>query len=218
MIINSLTTIGTTVYVGANAGVFTSPVDALAWTPANIGYTGSVNAVAVFNNKLIAGTQEDGIIKSNSLSAVSWVKTNTGLNNLKTFALLNKKLLVIVATNKGLYLSTDLAANYAPSNLGLTDSLHVTSLACLLQTIAATQFGGVFMSADTGKTWVAINTGLTSCLLPTWPLSESASASCNYQRGGIHEVAQRLELDGDHRFARWSRNRRQWPPKDNIHV
>ncbi|MCE3227687.1 MAG: heme utilization protein [Bacteroidetes bacterium] len=163
IIINHLYASGNTIFASTNGGVFTSPSSGVIWNAANTGYTDSVNVTVIYNNKIIAGTQSDGLLKSNSVSSISWSKSNTGFNNLEAFAIYNSGNLVIAATNKGLYVSTDLATTYVRRNNGLTDSLHVNCLTFVGPKLyAGTMFGGVFMSADTGKTWTSVNNGLTT--------------------------------------------------------
>lgn len=162
-IINSLTASGGTIYAGTNAGVYTSPDTAPTWTAANTGYNGVTTAVAVFGSKLYIGTAEKGVYRSNSVSSVSWSVFNNGFNNLEGYAVYNDGLLVIAATNKGLFVSKDLAANYVAANNGLNDSLNITSLIFAGSDLyLTTKNGGVFMSADTGGTWMQVNAGLTT--------------------------------------------------------
>ncbi|HVD97399.1 MAG TPA: T9SS type A sorting domain-containing protein [Cytophagaceae bacterium] len=160
-IINGFTTNAGLVYAATNAGVYTSPDASVSWTAANTGLVDTVNAVVVFNNKLYAGNFKRGIYRSTSLSTISWSMFNLGFNNLDTYAVYNSGNLVIVATNLGLYVSRDLAASYQSANSNLTDSLHITSLTFAgTKLYVATQYGGVFVSADTGKSWATANTGL----------------------------------------------------------
>jgi hypothetical protein len=161
--IKSLTANNHIIYASTHNGVYTSPDQSVSWTAANTGYSAQVNATTVYNGKLFAATQEGGVYRSTSLSAINWAVFNTGLNNLETYAIYNSGTLVIAATNKGLFVSNDLAANYTPSNSGLTDSLHITSIAFGGSKLyVATQNAGVFESNDTGLTWTQVNTGLTS--------------------------------------------------------
>jgi hypothetical protein len=160
--INGLTTGGGTVYALTNGGVYTSPDNSVSWTAANTGYSQAVNTLVIYNSKLYSGTQDGGVYRSNSVSTINWAEFNTGLNNLKTYAIHNSNQLVIAATNKGLFVSRDLAANYVRANNGLTDSLHITSIAFAGSKLyVATQNGGVFVSNDTGTTWTTSNAGLT---------------------------------------------------------
>lgn len=159
--INCLFAAGGMIYAATNGGVFISPDSSPSWSAGNTGYTDSTNAVLVFNNKLYAGTNSDGIIKSASVASPNWTKSNTGFNNLIAYTIYNSGQLVIAATNKGFFVSRDLAATYVSSNTGLTDSLHVNCLTISgTKLYVGTMFGGVFMSPDTGKTWTQINTGL----------------------------------------------------------
>jgi hypothetical protein len=150
-------------YASTNSGVYTSPDQNIQWTAAQTGYSGNVMATAVYSGKLFAGTKNDGLYRSSSLTSIDWSEFNTGFNNLETYAIYNSGTLVIAATNKGLFVSNDLAANYMRSNSGLTDSLHITDLSFAGNKLyVSTQNAGVFESADTGITWTQVNNGLTN--------------------------------------------------------
>lgn len=166
--VNSLYASNGVVYASTNNGVYQSPDQTIQWTAANADYTGEVKTTVVYNDKLFAGTKEDGIYRSTSLSTVLWKEFNTGLNNLETYAIYNSGTLVLAATNKGLFVSRDLAANYIRSNAGLSDSLHITALVFGgTKLFASTQNAGVFVSADTGTTWAPANSGLTASHIKT---------------------------------------------------
>jgi len=89
---------------------------------------------------------------------------NVNLNNLKTTAMYTSSVaFVVAATQNGVYVSKDLAANYTAANKGLIDSLHVNDLTMGESLLfAATTNGGVYVSADSGKNWNAASTGLVS--------------------------------------------------------
>jgi photosystem II stability/assembly factor-like uncharacterized protein len=163
-IVYSISNNGTNWYLATNKGVFTSPVGTISWTSVNTGLTTlNVRTVIPFQTRLVAGTDKEGLFKT-SASSINWVANNTSYNNLRTYSMeTSGAAIVIAATEKGVFVSKDLAATYKRANNGLTDSLHVNDLQfadfCVL---AATQNAGVFFTADTGKTWIAINNGLTN--------------------------------------------------------
>jgi len=163
-IINAISNNGTTWYLATNKGVFTSPVGVINWTAANSGLkTLDVKAIVPFQTRLVAGTSKEGIFKTPA-SAINWVENNTSFNNQVTYAMVTSgDNIVITATEKGVFVSKDLAATYKRANNGLTDSLHVNDLTfadiCVL---AATQNAGIFFTADTCKTWIQINNGLSN--------------------------------------------------------
>ncbi|HXA01736.1 MAG TPA: T9SS type A sorting domain-containing protein [Cytophagaceae bacterium] len=160
-VVNGFTSNAGLVYAATNDGIYTSPDASVSWTATNTGLADTVTSVCTFNNKLYAGSKNDGIFRSSSLSPISWSMFNTGFNNLQAYTVYNSGLLVIVATNKGLYVSRDLAASYKASNTGLTDSLNVTCLTFAGSRLyVGTKNGGIFVSSDTGKTWATANVGL----------------------------------------------------------
>ena len=148
---------GSTAYAATAGGVFTSSASSFSWTAQNTGLPAdTINALAVFDNKLISGTAKSGVYIS-PLGAISWTERNTGFNNLKTYALYANGSLIIAATEKGIYVSRDLAVSYTLSNTGLLDSLNVTCLTFVGTKLFAGTKTGVYQSADTGKTWQSSN-------------------------------------------------------------
>lgn len=160
--INNIALVSGALYASTNAGVFKNPLN-FNWTSNNTGITAdTINAVIGFGSKLFAGSLHGGIYSRNAASD-TWAATNTGLNNLKTSALLcADTLLIFVGTEKGVYISRDLAASYKLSNNGLEDSTHVTDFAFKQgKLFATTANAGVFVSTDTGTTWTSFNSNLT---------------------------------------------------------
>lgn len=162
-VIRSISNNGTTWFLATDKGVYSSATGTINWVAQNSGLgTLDVNTVVPFQTRLIAGTNIEGIYKT-AASAISWTANNTGFNNLVTYSMeTSGAFVVIAATEKGVFVSKDLAATYNRANNGLTDSLNVTDLNFFKTKLyATTKNAGVFMSADTGKTWTTFNAGLT---------------------------------------------------------
>lgn len=163
--VRSISNNGTTWFLATDAGVFQSAIGAVTWASANTNLTtmdvNVVIPVTFSSSRLVAGTNKEGIFKT-STSSISWAENNTSFNNLETYSMATSGAQVIIAaTEKGVYRSTNLATTYQRANAGLTDSLNVTGLEFLgTNLFASTKNDGVFMSADTGKTWAAFNSGL----------------------------------------------------------
>ena len=148
-------------FLTTNKGVYTSTTGA-TWAPANSGLTTvDVTVVLGFRTTVVLGTRKEGIYTTPA-SALNWVSRNTNFNNLETYALESSgERIVVAATEKGVFVSRDLASTYVRANKGLSDSLNVTYLKFYGSSLyASTQNGGVFVSADTGKIWTALNAGL----------------------------------------------------------
>jgi len=151
-------------YIASDSGIYSSPANAIAWTKISGTFTkDAFTTINPFRALLVAGTANDGIAK-NAKSPVKWAWVNTNFNNLKTTAFHSQARLIVAGTEKGLFVSKDLATNYARGNKGLTDSLNVTDIAQAGNYLfATTKNAGVFVSDTTGVlNWTAINTGLTN--------------------------------------------------------
>lgn len=148
-------------FLTTNKGVFTSTTGA-TWTAANTGLaTTDVTVALGFRSTVLLGTRKEGIYTAPS-NTLNWVSRNTNFNNLETYAMeTSGERIVVAATEKGVFVSRDLASSYVRANKGLADSLNVTSLKFFGSSLyASTQNGGVFVSLDTGRTWSALNAGL----------------------------------------------------------
>jgi photosystem II stability/assembly factor-like uncharacterized protein len=165
-VINSISNNGEFWYVATNKGVQGSSSNQILWTELNNGLPTDVNVhvVTLFKKSGIAGTENKGIFKIVNPQTLAWGDANTGFNNLKTSALAtNGSPLIYVATEKGVFVTKNLATSYSRANKGLIDSLHVNDLAIFgSKVFAVTENAGVFVSADSGKVWTAFNNGLTN--------------------------------------------------------
>lgn len=160
--LRSVSSSGSNWYLATDQGAYV--LAANTWTKAGTGLsTNDVTVVLPFRTSLLAGTRKEGIFTAPA-SAITWTARNTNFNNLETYAIEASGVAVVVtATERGVFVSRDLAASYVRANKGLTDSLNVTYLRFLGSKLyASTKNGGVFVSADTGKTWIALNVGLTN--------------------------------------------------------
>ena len=164
--INSISNNGGFWYIATNKGVQVSSSNQILWTELNNGLPTNVNVnvVTLFKKSGIAGTEDKGIFKIVNPQTLAWGEANTGFNNLKTSALAtNGSQLIYVATEKGVFVTKNLATSYSRANKGLTDSLRVNDLAIFgSKVFAVTENAGVFVSADSGKVWTAFNKGLTN--------------------------------------------------------
>jgi photosystem II stability/assembly factor-like uncharacterized protein len=164
--INSISNNGDFWYIATNKGVQVSSSNQILWTELNNGLPTNVNVnvVTLFKKSGIAGTEDKGIFKIVNPQTLAWGDANTGFNNLKTSALAtNGSQLIYVATEKGVFVTKNLATSYSRANKGLTDSLHVNDLAIFgSKVFAVTENAGAFVSADSGKVWTAFNNGLTN--------------------------------------------------------
>ena len=162
--IYSLSNDGTQWYAASDKGVYTSGTTEITWSAMNAGLpTTMVKTIEPFKAGLVCGTVNKGIFKM-PLPFTSWTEMNVNFNSLKTTAMYTSDVaFVVAATENGVYVSTDLAANYVTANNGLIDSLNVNDLTMGESLLfAATTNGGVYLTADSGKNWSPANTGLAT--------------------------------------------------------
>ena len=162
--VRSISNNGNSWYIATDNGVFNTIASLIRWESVNSGLPTNQSTVIIpFRSNLVAGTLKDGVFKSAD-NMISWKEMNTNFNNRETYAMETSGItVVVVATDNGVYASRDLASSYQRANVGLTDSLNVTYLKFVGTTLfAGTKKEGVFMSADTGRTWTPYNTGLPS--------------------------------------------------------
>ncbi|HTF80752.1 MAG TPA: hypothetical protein VL947_03470, partial [Cytophagales bacterium] len=161
--IRAITNNGSHWYLATQKGIFVSSSSTLAWQALNVGLpTLNTYTVIPFKDHLLAGTKQYGVFTT-SISGGSWSSANTGLNNLSTYASVTTGSdVAVVATESGVFVSKNITASpaiYTALNKGLTDSLHVNSLLFVGENLwAATRNSGVFISRDTGLTWMNYGT------------------------------------------------------------
>ncbi len=160
--IRSVTNNGMSWFIATNSGVYSSTSVTINWLSVNAGLpnTDATNIIS-FKTSFLVGINIEGIFKSDA-TKIAWKDNNVSFNNFATYAMeTSGDLVVVVATEKGIFVSKDLAATYTRSNFGLTDSLNVTSLKFFGKLLyAGTKNAGIFVSTDTGRTWTTDNAGL----------------------------------------------------------
>ena len=164
--IRSISNNGSKWFLATNQGVFSSTTGSITWTSESTGLTTQdITAIVPYpnQNRLVVGTNNEGLFKTPD-SLVNWTKVATGFNNLVTYSLATKDtVLIVAATERGVFVSNNLATSYRTANTGLTDSLHVNDVTFFGNTlVAATENDGVFMSHDTGSTWMTMNMSLSN--------------------------------------------------------
>lgn len=154
---------GTGWYLATDKGVYTT-TNAINWVVAGNGLPGiDVTAITALQNRLIAGVAKEGVFKA--IAGVhAWSALNLNFNNPVTRTMTAAgDSLVVAITDKGVFVSKNLAASYVSSNSGLTDSLNINDIIVAQDLLlAATRNGGVFSSEDSGSTWIARNEGLSN--------------------------------------------------------
>lgn len=166
---SSVTTImdnDTTLYSGNLNGMFISTNNGGSWTAINAGLTTTmVSSSATSGNILLAGTNGGGIFLSMNEGA-SWTAANNGLQSMNIHSIFMKGSLIFAGTDNGVYTSSDTAATWHNTSVGLANNLS----SCSIKAVAINSYGvfagavngGVYRSTDKGDSWNVINNGLPS--------------------------------------------------------
>ena len=168
--INCFAVGGENLFAGTFNGVYRSTNNGTSWMPANTGMTTAeaktVNALAVINSNLFAGTQGAGVLRSID-NGTSWTSVNTGLDSVpfgsgpnpfyvQALAVMGTNL--FVGTTGGVFVSTDSGAHWN----GGREGLDIYSLAVIGRNLFIGTDQGVYRTSDNGRSWVSENTGLAN--------------------------------------------------------
>jgi photosystem II stability/assembly factor-like uncharacterized protein len=171
-IFNTIASNGTSLLAGNAEGIFISNDNGLSWLKSNSGLSfPDINSLAFIDNKIFAGTYNQGLFLSSNKGA-EWNYLGLIKDNVCGSAVIDKNLF-IGTSGKGILLSTDLGSTWGYSNNGLTNAgdLHVFIFDGT--NFYAGSNSGVFLSNDKGYNWAAINNGLRDLLVSSLAINGS---------------------------------------------
>jgi hypothetical protein len=130
--------------------------------PPNLAHVNSILKIAG-SSEFWAGTEKGVYVLPQYYPLGSWIPINTGLPSVETKVrvLLNANGEIFAGTNGGIYILTgSLSYTWVQMNNGLTNT-NVTALKSvdgyLIAGTSSGSVGGIYISADTGKTWTLSN-------------------------------------------------------------
>jgi hypothetical protein len=170
---------------GGAYGVFLTTNNGGNWTATGLTNT-VVQALAVSNTNVFAGTNEGGIFLSTN-NGESWTTVNTNLTNNDVRALVVSGANIFAATNGGgISLSTNNGGSWTAVNTGLA-IMDVRALAISgISIFAGINGGGVYFSTNNGGSWAMENTGLGDWNVQSLAVTDSSLfAGTQNVSGGI---------------------------------
>ena len=132
------------------------------WTPTAGPDGGTITAFLQVGASLFAGTEGDGIFRTNNNGA-TWTSINQGLGNgfVRAFAV-DSGGAIVAGTDGGAFRSIDNGNTWTGLNSGLP-SFGVRALVLSLNTVfAGTDGGGIFRLNSATNSWTAVNTNLSN--------------------------------------------------------
>lgn len=142
------------------------------WVERNNGlWGGVVNAIAVNETNLFAGTGNGGVFRSVN-NGISWQSVNSGLTTTIINSLLINGSNLFAGTNAGIFLSTNNGDSWVAVNTGLTQT-NIVSLTMIGTNLFAGTSRGVFLSTNNGTSWLSLTQGLGTSYISTLAASSN---------------------------------------------
>ncbi|MBL8207926.1 MAG: hypothetical protein JNM09_27075 [Blastocatellia bacterium] len=180
--VRALVVNGTTLFAGANSGVWSTADNGTTWTQVNSGLsTTDVRALVLSGTTLYAGTNGGGVFRSADNGA-TWTATNTGLTNLIVLSLAGNGTDVYAGTYGGGVFRLS-GTTWTAVNTGLSETAQVYSLLINGNDVYA---GGqlvvndtrhIYRSTDRGAKWTA--TGGTDASVSVNPPAQVYAMAVN---------------------------------------
>jgi Secretion system C-terminal sorting domain len=149
-------------YAGTSRGAFVSSDSGTNWH--STGLTASnVESFAFSDTDLFASSYGEGIFRSTD-KGITWARVDTGLATLYVRAVVVFDTILFAGTGTsvlggGVYISTNNGASWTQTSMG---NYPVYSLFIFGTDIYAGTSVGIYLSSDTGKTWIPIATPSSS--------------------------------------------------------
>ncbi len=156
--IESITIVGTKIYINNAGNLYLSTNNGLNWSKMNVeGYVKSI----LFNDGIFYVGTLNGIYKSNDFG-ISWKAIYNGLSNLKVRSLYKNKDNLIVGTyGNGLFSSTNNGDSWAEIKEGINANYIYSSFASNGNDVfVGTDGEGILYSSNNGNSWNLANKGL----------------------------------------------------------
>lgn len=181
-------------FAGHSTGIYRSLNNGNTWNKIsnNFGSYSVLNLVYFNNQKLFAGTQFDGVLRSSD-SGIDWELTNYPSDDnlpIKTIFIQNyDNIFVSVESGYGyiLYKSSDGGLSWHPAIDGLnTYNINTLSMNKINGNLYTGSFPhGFFYSSNNGTTWVNRNTGLTNTYIQAISTNMNGDIFAGTYFGGV---------------------------------
>ncbi len=159
--VNAFANIGNNIFAASNSEVFISSDLGMNWNSDST--TPIFQAVAPLGTDYFAGTS-NGVFRSTD-SGTTWVQTDNGLVDHYLHSVVTVGNNVIAGADDGIYISTDSGSHWTATNLRPQSAMSEVCISCFAKSgtniFAGTYFNtGVFVSRDSGNTWLPFNDSL----------------------------------------------------------
>ncbi|MCK4870716.1 MAG: hypothetical protein KAS93_06375 [Gammaproteobacteria bacterium] len=165
--VNSIYYNNGTIYLGTEQGILASKDNGETWNYLNVfqclyAYIGAIR-ISGDNIYAITGSY---VFKNTTKGGQPWITVTSNLpldsNLLSLLTSTAYPGMVLVGSNKGLYLTNDGGKTWTESDQGMPTSTTINKLLSIGNVIIAGTNNGVFISLDGAKTWSPANKGLPS--------------------------------------------------------
>jgi photosystem II stability/assembly factor-like uncharacterized protein len=176
-VVNSFALIGGTIFAGTNKGLFHSTNGGMGWIADNAAMSYPITQLTVYGSNLLAGTTFNGIYRFTK-NGTSWSAVNSGFseNSIYGLSVIGSNIFADVFKStadsaNGVYISTDGGNNWNESSVKSQKNMLVGLLYASGSKLFVGTNVGVFLSVNSGETWVDITAGTAIDSLGTMALT-----------------------------------------------
>lgn len=155
----SIAMINATLFTGTKGSIYKSSDSGATWTEIKSGIPANARilTIAGIGNAIFAGSDTSGIYITTN-GGTTWTAANSGLTDKHIIQLAVMGSKIFAVTLEGVFISDNNGTSWT------ANSSILKSINCLIvagdQLFAGTDTNGVYLSADSGATWSAYNSGI----------------------------------------------------------
>jgi photosystem II stability/assembly factor-like uncharacterized protein len=187
----SLTSSGSTIFIGTETGVFKSTNSGGTWSAVNNGIQrDAISSLASSGSYLIAGTSNDGIYFSSN-SGATWTQRMNGLGSPFISTVFSSADGIFAGTANGVFYTSDYGMNWEQRDSGIPASYPIYSWTQIGDTIFGGTYGfALYQTNNNGTTWTSTGGGFPdSCFV--YALTSTGNTTIAGTSKGIYRSSNR---------------------------
>lgn len=191
----SIAMIDTTLFAGTTGDIYKSSDNGNTWTEVSSGIpvNARITSIVASGNAIFAGSASDGVFITTN-GGTGWTAINSGLADTHIFQLTAKGTKLFAVTLNGVFVSDNNGMSWEADNSSLKN------INCFVvvnnQLFAGTADSGVYLSVDSGATWISVSSGMPTNTR-VWSLAASSDDIFAGTSSGVWRTVPNAALGGD---------------------